>query len=249
VCRREHNDRSGATLGHHASRRLGGEEHAGEVDIDDPPPGTLVELEYRLQLDDRGGVHEDVQTAEPANRGGDRSLDVGGDRNVAGHRLDRMAVGAQARRSGVNGVILDVEQHQVRAFNRESSGAPESHPRSAGGNENRLAAEPGHVPPPGCPARTRIFTWSPAGSARRSMPSRTIWCMAILLVMTFSTGRVPVAIWARMRGVSQILKDQTPARVRSRQTHPSGRTVRSPRWSAMMATVAARRTDATQASS
>ena len=80
------------------------------------------------------------------------------------------------------------------------------------------------------------------------MPSRTTSRIAIRLVTTRSTGSVPAAIWARIRGVSQILNDHTPATVRSRQTQPSGCTSRSPRWIAMTATVAARRTEATQAS-
>jgi hypothetical protein len=44
------------------------------------------------------------------------------------------------------------------------------------------------------------------------------------------------------------LNDQTPASVRSRQTHPSGWTVLGPRWIAITATVPARRTEATHAS-
>ena len=49
---------------------------------------------------------------------------------------------------------------------------------------------------------TRIFTWSPSGSASRSMPCATTSSTPIRLVTIRSTGSVPAAIWARMRGVS-----------------------------------------------
>src|SRR5216683_4095132 len=249
VRRREHHDRPAAALGHDPAGCPGGKEHPGEVDVDDPPPGALVELENRLQLHDARGMHQHVQAAEPGDRGIDRPLHIGSDRHIPRHGLDAVPVGLQPGRGGLDRVSFDVEQRQVRSLGREPRSTGKAHALGAAHDENRLAGEPGHAAPPCRPAETRIFTWSPAGSARRSMPSRTIWCIAIRLVMTLSTGRAPAAIWARMRGVSQILKDQTPATVRSRQTHPSGWTVRSPRCSAMTAIVAARRTAATQASS
>src|SRR5262245_7987531 len=249
----EHHDRAAATAGHDPPGRLDGEEHAGEVHVDDPPPQVLRELQQRLQLDHGRRVDEDVDPGEPLDGAGHRRLHVGRLRHVAAGRLHRVAAGPQFGRRRSERALLDVEQGQVRALGAEPLGAGQAHALGAADDQHGLPVEPAHHAP-SCPApsfpaaETRIFTWSPPGSASRSMPLGTMSRIPIRLVITRSTGSVPAAIWARIRGVSQILNDHTPATVRSRQTQPSGCTDRSPRWIAMTATVAARRTEATQAS-
>src|SRR6266487_892496 len=254
----EHHDRAAAAGGHDPSGGLDGEEHAGEVHVDDAPPQVLRELEQRLQLDHGRRVDEDVDRGEPFDGPRDRRLHVGRPGHVAAGRLHGVAAGPQGGRRRLERGLLDIEQGQVRALGAEPLGAGQAHALSAADDQRGLPVEPAHHAS-SCPAasfpaasfpaaETRIFTWSPPGSASRWMPSRTTSRIPIRLVTTRSTGSVPAAIWARIRGVSQILNDHTPAMVRSRQTQPSGCTDRSPRWIAMTATVAARRTEATQAS-
>src|SRR5262249_38050831 len=158
--------------------------------------------------------------AEPLGGARHRRLHVGRLGHVAGDRLHGVPAGPQLGRRGGERAVLDVEQRQAGSLGGEPPGAGPAHALGAAADQHGLPAEPAH--PASWPAETRIFTWSPPGSARRSMPSRTTSRIAIRLVITRSTGSVPAAIWARIRGVSQILNDHTPATVRSRQTQPSG---------------------------
>src|SRR5262249_34806961 len=243
---RENHDRAAAAGRHDAAGGLGREEHAGEVHVDDAPPQALREVEQRRQLDHGRRVDEDVDRAEPLDGPRDGRLHVVRPGHVAADRLDGAAAVPQPGRRRGERVVLDVEQRQAGSLGAETLGARQPHALGAADDQHGLPVEPAHDT--SRPAETRIFTWSPPGSARRSMPRRTTSRIPIRLVPTRSTGSVPAAIWARSGGVSQILNDHTPATVRSRQTQPSGWTDRSPRWMAMTATVAARRTEATQAS-
>jgi hypothetical protein len=72
-------------------------------------------------------LHGHVQVAEAFDRELDSTLDILSPADVAHHRFDATAAAADRIRGGVEGVPLDIEQYDARAFGGEPLGdrAPE----------------------------------------------------------------------------------------------------------------------------
>src|SRR5262249_32842076 len=159
-------------------------EQACEVHIDDAPPHALREVEQRRQLDHGRRVDEDVDRAEPLDGPRDGRLHVGRLGHVAADRLDGAAALPKPGRCGGARGALEAERRQAAPLGAEPPGAPQPHALAAPDDQPGLPAEPAHHT--SWLAETRIFTWPPPGSARRSMPRRTTSRIPIRLVTTRS---------------------------------------------------------------
>ena len=142
---------------HDRHHRLAAQEHAGEVDVDDLLPLVDAQLPDRRGAAGDTGVIDQRVDASPAIEGG-------ADRGVPGDRLGDVELLsdpelANRRRGGLRGLVVNVRDHDRRAFAGEAPGDRFANPAGRSGNDRCLPLEPhrsfssaacggGNTPPP-----------------------------------------------------------------------------------------------------
>ena len=146
---RDVDDRAAAGRAHRRDRRLHAEQRAGRVDREQPVPGLERLLDQRIDVDDPGVVHQDVERA----RGTAAAQSSGfGDVEVPVGHVE--PVGAQPRRGRLAGVVEDVAGDHARALAREPLGVRGALAARAAGDERDATLEPHRATRAGRAARS-----------------------------------------------------------------------------------------------
>ena len=136
-------DGAPARLPHGGKRVLAAEKRAPEIHLHHPVPVRLLGVLQQRRIDERGGaVHQDVQRAEPVERFVDHLLDLTGPGHVGGDVRRRAARPLYVPQRFPTAGLVDVGDHDARAFRGESRRRRPTDARTRAGDDGGLPSQP-----------------------------------------------------------------------------------------------------------